>query len=119
MGCDNVEIGIVFTDDREIKHLNRIYRGENKSTDVLSFSLLETSNDKIPIGFLGDVVISLSTAKHQAKEYNFTFAEEVLRLVIHGVLHICGFEHEGVSSRKAKKMFALQEKLWNEFCLKL
>lgn len=116
LGCKNVEIGIVFTDDTEIKRLNQRYRGKNKTTDVLSFSLPEGTTDKTVSHFLGDIVISLPTTKRQAKEYNYTIAEEVLRLLIHGTLHLCGYEHEGVSSLKARKMLKVQEKLWNKFC---
>ena len=116
MECNNVELGIVLTDDVEIKKLNKTYRGKNKPTDVLSFSLREGTSDKTITPFLGDIVISLETAKRQAKEYKFTIAEEVLRLIIHGTLHLCGYEHENVSDRKAQKMFKLQERLWSEFC---
>ena len=109
-------MGIVFTDDLEIKKLNKTYRGKDQSTDVLSFSLQEASCDKTISPFLGDIVISLQTAKRQAKEYKFTIAEEVLRLIIHGTLHLCGYEHESVSNKKAQKMFKLQERLWFDFC---
>jgi len=98
-------LSILLTDDKEIHRLNKDYRGKDKATDVLSFPLEEG-------GLLGDVVISLPTAKRQAKEYGVSFQAEFFRLLVHGTLHLLGFEHERVSKAKAEKMRRTEERLF-------
>lgn len=111
------ELSIVFVSDPEIHKYNLAYRGKDKPTDVLSFSLLEGEN-KIGTSSLGDVMISLKTAKKQAKEYGVTFSEEILRLLIHGILHLCGFDHENVPRRKVLEMQRFEDLLFRE-CRKM
>jgi probable rRNA maturation factor len=91
------EVSILLTDDAEIRELNRDFRGKDKATDVLSFPLERD-------GYLGDLVISVQTARKQAREYETPLRSEILRLIIHGILHLEGFEHEGVSRSEAQKM---------------
>lgn len=81
-----VEIGVVFTNNQKIKELNKKYRKVNQATDVLSFPLEEKK-------LLGDVVISLEMAKSQAKEYKHSFEKELSILIIHGILHLLGYDH--------------------------
>jgi len=106
----NVELSITLTDNESIKSLNKDWRGKDKPTDVLSFPI----NEKPP-GYnyylLGDVVISLPFAKKQAEEIGFSYKEEVLRLLIHGVLHLLGYDHEK-SEKEAKVMFNLQDRIF-------
>ena len=110
LGKENVELGITLTDNETIQALNREWRGKDKPTDVLSFPI----NEK-PVGYryylLGDVVISLPFAKKQAEEIGFSYKEEVLRLLIHGILHLLGYDHEK-SDEEAKIMFDLQDKIF-------
>jgi len=80
------KLGITFTDDINIKKYNKKYRKLNKATDVLSFS-----NDEY--GLLGDIIISVETAMRNAKKYGATFKDEIVRLVVHGSLHIAGYDH--------------------------
>lgn len=98
------ELSVLFTDDSEIHQLNREYRGKNKPTDVLSFSQLEGAEEFGSSPLLGDLVISLETTKRQAKEYGTTFSEELARLLIHGALHLFGYDHENVPAREAQRM---------------
>ena len=105
------EVSIVFTDDREIHDLNRSYRGKDKPTDVLSFSQLENSDEIAPSSSLGDIVISLDTTLRQAKEYRVTPDTELLRLLIHGLLHLLGYDHEKVSAKVAQAMRRKEEVL--------
>lgn len=100
---ETCSLSLLFTDDQEIHRLNREYRGKDKPTDVLSFSQLEGAN-KIPSPSLGDLVISLDTAKKQAKKYHVSFEREVLRLLVHGILHLFGYDHEKVSKVEAARM---------------
>ena len=104
MACEECEIGIVLTDDREIKELNRKYRKINRPTDVLSFASRDGIKIETTADILGDVVISIQTAKKQAKEFRHSLKYEIFRLLVHGVLHLCGYEHEQVGAKVAQKM---------------
>jgi probable rRNA maturation factor len=99
--------------DREIHKLNSSYRNKDKPTDVLSFSQLEGELG-MPPESLGDVVISLDTSKKQAKEYGVTIPEEILRLLVHGVLHLCGFDHENVPQAKVREMQRYEDMLFSK-----
>lgn len=80
---------IAFVSDKAIRQLNRQFRDIDKATDVLSFPAEET--DKLN---LGDIAISVDTAARQAKENGLTFDEEVAQLILHGLLHLSGYDHE-------------------------
>lgn len=84
---------IAFVSDRKMRELNRDFRGKNSTTDVLSFP--HAPDDFQPTTeFLGDIVISLEQASRQAVENRLTLEEEVKQLILHGILHLCGFDHE-------------------------
>ncbi len=80
------EVSIAFVDDEQMKTLNRKFRGRNKTTDVLTFP----GDDH----FLGDIVISLDQARRQAVEEKHSLPTEVRYLIVHGVLHALGYDHE-------------------------
>jgi len=109
------EISILFIDDIEMRVLNKRYRGKDKTTDVLSFSQIDgyknsklrTLNTEL---LLGDVVISVETAKRQAKERGHSFNREVLILLTHGILHLLGYDHEG-DRKKAVEMRRKEKEL--------
>jgi probable rRNA maturation factor len=110
------ELSIVLTGDAQVKKLNRIYRGKNKTTDVLSFPLLEGKT--FPVGqrktiALGDVVVNVPQTKRQALEAGKPFKAELALLVVHGVLHLLGYDHMRLD--ESKKMFALQDSLLKKF----
>jgi len=88
---DKTEVCVSFIDDKAMRELNRKYKGADRTTDVLSFC---QDGD-----LLGDVVISLETAKRHACIYKTTVEEEVKRLLIHGVLHLLGYDHSNQSER--------------------
>ncbi len=102
LGLGANELSLRLVRDGEIHALNRDYRGRDRSTDVLSFSLREGEFADVSPA-LGDVVISLDTAARQAAELGFTLAEEVDRLLVHGILHLAGYDHE-VSPREERRM---------------
>ena len=108
------EVSVSFTDDKEIRLLNKNYRGKDKSTDVLSFSQLEGEFENISKS-MGDLIISVPTAKRQHDEYGCTFPEEILRLIIHGLLHLAGYDHEKVSDYKRLKMHREENRLFKLF----
>lgn len=85
--------------DPAIRELNRRYRNRDIPTDVLSFPLA----DEVCPDLLGDVVISVDTLRRQARQRKRSVADELLRLLIHGVLHLLGYDHE-VSSAEARRM---------------
>lgn len=80
-------INVIFTGDDRITELNAAYRKRNRPTDVLSFG---ADPDE---GILGEVYISVDAARRQAADYGATLREEILRLVCHGTLHLCGYDH--------------------------
>lgn len=92
-----VAVDIVLTDDEEIHELNKSYRDKDKPTDVLSFALFADSEEKeiFPNGeiALGEVIISVETAKMQADEAEMPLIEQLDFLLCHGVLHLLGFDH--------------------------
>lgn len=106
----DAELSIQLVDDAEIALHNARYRGRNGPTDVLSFSLVEGAHAERRGALLGDVLISLETAERQARRRRCTLDSEVLRLVIHGALHLIGHDH--VRQREARAMRAEERRLW-------
>ncbi len=111
------EISISFTDDNDIRELNRAYRSKDKATDVLSFSQLEQVDNEVAhmhSTILGDIVISLDTAERQAQELGVTFEDEIKRLLIHGTLHLFGYDHENVPAEEKQRMETKEEELFHK-----
>lgn len=113
LDCMDNELSIVFTDDEHIKRLNRQYLGKNKATNVLSFSLREGDYFDINPQIMGDIVISVDTAEKDARKGNLTFQQEIDFLIIHGILHLLGYNHENTSPEKAKEMTKKEKELFN------
>ena len=90
---ENCEISILLTDDSEIRELNSLYRKVDAPTDVLAFAMREGEDGDANSDILGDVVISIPTADHQAKEYGHSLEAELSLLVAHGILHLLGYDH--------------------------
>ncbi|NDY73856.1 rRNA maturation RNase YbeY [Desulfobacter hydrogenophilus] len=103
LGCDNHEISIVITDDAQVRDLNRTYRGKDAPTNVLSFPMQEGEFSDITPGLLGDVVISLDTAQTEALSAGISTDERMSQLLIHGILHLIGFDHE-LGESQAREM---------------
>lgn len=94
------EICISFVDDETIRELNNTYRNINRATDVLSFP-----QDGPDFSILGDIVISVDTAKRHAVRYENTYEFEIKKLIVHGILHLLGFDH-----KKKKEKIVMREK---------
>jgi probable rRNA maturation factor len=107
------ELSIALVGDKEMRPLNAKYRKKNKTTDVLSFPADYPTPAK-PV-LLGDVIISVEQARRQAKERNHSLKTEMVTLLIHGILHLLGYDHER-SSQQAKIMANLEVKLINRLC---
>jgi probable rRNA maturation factor len=103
------EVSIIFTSDRFIRKLNQKYRQVDQPTDVLAFAMREGPWSEIQSQILGDIVISIDTAKRQALEMGHNLNRELLILLIHGILHLIGYDHVG--KEDAEKMHAMEEKL--------
>ena len=106
VGERSAELGILFVSDRQMRSLNRRYRGKDCTTDVLSFAMREACIPHAARGMpdvLGDVVISVPTAFRQATEAGRSLEEELAWLLVHGILHLCGYDHER-SEKEARRM---------------
>lgn len=109
----NTYFNIIIVDDVYIHDLNKQYRGIDRPTDVISFAL-EDDKTFIDMDFkvLGDIYISIDTAKKQALNYGHSLKRELSFLTIHGILHLLGYDHQ--NEEDEKKMFDLQELILNE-----
>jgi probable rRNA maturation factor len=108
------EVEVLLTSDAELKRLNRSFRGKNKATDVLSFPAFVPEG--FPAGFpvpdtAGDLAISLETAARQANAFGHSLEDEVRILLLHGLLHLSGFDHETDNGEMAAHEAELREKL--------
>jgi probable rRNA maturation factor len=112
---DNISVNLILTDDEYITSINSEYRGKDKPTDVISFAYRDDPFPIIdnPMEELGDIYISLETASKQALEYEVTLVEEIKRLIIHGALHLLGYDHEK-SPEEEKRMNSLEEEIFNK-----
>jgi rRNA maturation RNase YbeY len=127
IGLEKVELSLLLTDDRRIAQINHTFRRKSGPTDVLSFSQLERPDGEVPdvdevldvdkdssrppgLNLIGDVVISLETAARQAREMDQSVSRRLRTLLVHGVLHLMGLDHER-SAADAKAMFAVQDRL--------
>ncbi|MCS7171587.1 MAG: rRNA maturation RNase YbeY [Aquificaceae bacterium] len=106
-GLKGVEISLYLTDDHTIKRLNKTYRGKDKPTDVLSF-LFNEHVDRYR--FLGEIVISVDTAERQAKEFGHSMQDEIKRLLVHGFVHLLGYDHE-LGKEEEKVFKEIEERL--------
>jgi len=106
LACDKRELSILFTDDDHIAGLNKKYRGKDKPTNVLAFPMSGDPAD-VESGMLGDVVISVDTAMRESVETGETVDETIYRLLVHGLLHLLGYDHE--RSLKDEKIMTREE----------
>lgn len=110
VGHARSELSIALADDEEMSDLNRRYRGLDRATDVLSFSLVEGEASQHRGALLGDVVIGIETARRQARAAHGSLDQELARLLIHGVLHLLGHDHE--TPGEAQAMRAEERRIW-------
>jgi probable rRNA maturation factor len=120
LALERCELSLMLVSDSAIRRLNRDFRAKDKATDVLSFPQLDASGEvplsaksiasKAPPSMLGDVVISIDTARRQARELGQSIAHRIRTLLIHGLLHLLGYDHER-SKAEARRMFAREREL--------
>lgn len=114
---ENVEasiFSIIFIDDEKMRELNKTYRGIDSTTDVLSFAFEDNNKFCYNIRHLGQIFVSIPKMKSQAKDYGHSETRELSFLVVHGLLHLLGYDHtKGIEEEK--EMFSKQELVLDEF----
>ncbi|WP_353684958.1 rRNA maturation RNase YbeY [Thermodesulfovibrio sp. 3907-1M] len=104
----SLTVSIVVVGNRKMKELNFKYRGKNSTTDVLSFPyLVKEPSDSL---FLGEIIVDPEKVSSQAKQYSVKFSQELERILVHGILHLIGYDHER-SAYEARRMRKLEEKI--------
>ena len=104
---------IIFVDNEKIHELNKQFRGVDRPTDVISFALEDAEEEFLStIRVLGDINISIPKMQEQAKEYGHSEKRELAFLVVHGLLHLLGYDHQ--TEEEEKVMFQIQEEMLNE-----
>jgi len=109
---DDCELSVSIVGDRAMRRLNREYRGMDRPTNVLSFSMGEGDFAGVNPHLLGDVVISADTAMREAEEEGITLGERIAFLLLHGILHVVGYDHERSGEAEARRMERQQRKLF-------
>jgi probable rRNA maturation factor len=107
---DHKTFTVAFVSDRKIRELNKQFRGKNSTTDVLSFPFKADEFD-IDDNHLGDIIISLEQAQKQSAENDLPLELEIKQLILHGVLHLCGYDHETDTGEMNRRELALREQL--------
>lgn len=110
---ENVEFNIIFVDINKIHEINKTYRGIDRPTDVISFALEDNMDIKLDHRLLGDIYICVEKAHEQAIEYKHSYLRELSFLMIHGLLHLLGYDH--MEPEEEKIMFSKQEDILNEY----
>jgi probable rRNA maturation factor len=107
-GLANRTFTVAFVSDAKMKELNHSFRGKDGTTDVLSFPF-EPDEFDLDISSLGDIAISAEQAQKQAAENNLSLETEIKQLILHGVLHLCGYDHETDKGEMNKRELKLRE----------
>ncbi|WP_085523329.1 rRNA maturation RNase YbeY [Tuberibacillus sp. Marseille-P3662] len=121
LNIDDAELSVTFVDNTTIQGINKRYRDKDQPTDVISFALEEMDETEVPVEgddmprILGDIVLSVPKAEEQAKAYGHSFTRELGFLLVHGLLHLLGYDH--MTETDEKEMFQLQEDILSDFGL--
>ena len=109
---DAIELELIFIDDKSIKGYNRKYKSEDRATDVLSFGIDRSEfGRKTP---LGEIIISLDTALRNSRIYATRFTDEIALYIIHGILHLFGYDDE--CARDSRRMAKKQKQILDKLC---
>ena len=104
-------VTIAFVSDRAMRELNRLWRHKQGTTDVLSFPVEQDEFEKSEGASLGDVVIAVEQAARQAKENGLTLDQEIAQLILHGLIHLCGYDHSTDEGEMNRLELRLRRKL--------
>ncbi|HEY6872664.1 MAG TPA: rRNA maturation RNase YbeY [Geobacteraceae bacterium] len=113
MGYHDSELSLAIVGDRTIRRLNREYLGRDKPTNVISFAMQEGAFPQLNPAILGDVVISADTCAREAGEGGITFDARLSFLLLHGILHLTGYDHERSGEEEARRMEAKERELFS------
>ena len=111
-GCLEARLSILLVDDAGIRELNRTWLGKDRPTNVISFAMQEGDGAGVQPDLLGDVVISADTAARDAAEAGVTVEHELYFLLLHGTLHLLGYDHERGSAAEARRMAERERELF-------
>jgi len=112
LGCPSSELSIAIVGDRTIRTLNRDYLEKDRPTNVISFSMQEGEFGSVNPELLGDVVISADTTAREAEESGISFWERLVFLLMHGILHLTGYDHERSGEEEARRMEAKEQEIF-------
>ncbi|RII26836.1 MAG: rRNA maturation RNase YbeY [Geobacter sp.] len=112
LGLPTSELSVVIVGDRSIRILNREYLGRDKSTNVISFSMQEGEFGHVSPDLLGDVAVSADTCAREAVEGGITFNSRLVFLLLHGILHLAGYDHERSGEAEALRMESKEQELF-------
>ncbi|MDO3379551.1 rRNA maturation RNase YbeY [Geoalkalibacter halelectricus] len=113
LGCPKAEVSVLIVDDARIREINRDYLGKDRPTNVISFAMQEGEGAGVSPQLLGDVVISAETAARDAAEAQEPFESELYFLLLHGILHLRGYDHERGSAAQAREMENLEQEIFS------
>lgn len=113
-GCPDAQLSILLVDDAGIQELNRDYLGKDRPTNVISFAMREGEGSDVQPDLLGDVVISAETAARDAAEAGVSFESELYFLLLHGILHLLGYDHERGTAAEAVLMEAREREIFTQ-----
>jgi len=112
LGFKDSEVSLLLVDDDQIREINKDYLQRDRPTNVISFAMTEGAFGDVHPEILGDIILSVETASRDAVAYDIDFMDEVEFLLIHGLLHLVGYNHENVESREAEKMKKMERELF-------
>jgi probable rRNA maturation factor len=115
-GCRDRELSILLTDTEGIREINRTYLGRDRATNVVSFSMSEGECGGVNPALLGDIVVSVEEARDEAAAGGMAFEDALDFLLLHGLLHLLGYDHEGGDAEAARAMREREQELF--FALK-
>ncbi len=110
---ENHEISVLIVDDEQIREINQTYLQRNRPTNVLSFAMTEGASGDIHPEILGDIVISVETASRDAEASGLQLDEEMDFLLIHGLLHLIGYNHENTTEEEIQRMREMEQRLFS------
>ena len=112
LGCKESEVSLLLVDDDQIREINKNYLQRDRPTNVISFAMTEGAFGEVHPEILGDIILSVETAARDAMACDIDFMDEVEFLLIHGLLHLLGYNHENVESKESGKMKKLEREFF-------
>lgn len=112
MACPDAELSIIIVDDNEIQELNKAYLERDRPTNVISFPMQEGVGSGVQPDLLGDVAVSADTAERDARDAGIAPERELAFLLLHGILHLVGYDHERGDEMEAQRMEAKEQEIF-------